>query len=197
MIDAQTLQSPTEAALLFRTILASFAKPAVPVSIAKASDAPAPLLATVAAIAVTLFDYQTPIWLSPELDQDDIRKFIRFHTGAPLTTNPSEASFALMTIAETENPWPDFNLGTHEYPDRSTTVIFQASALANGKAVSVSGPGLKDPVHFSVQGATTDFWHHLQNNNSFFPIGNDFVFACPNTIAVLPRSSRIEMMESV
>lgn len=195
MSDVHILQSPQQLAVAFRSILRSFSKPAVPTSIVKVESAPPPLLPTTAAIGLTLFDYQTPIWLSAELNTDAVRKFLRFHTGAPLITDPAAASFAIITLAETQPEWPSFNPGSHEYPDRSATVIVQVPALTTGDAVRVSGPGLKDPVDFHVAGSTPDFWEHVQGNNSLFPIGNDFMFASPEAIAALPRSSAIATLE--
>ncbi len=195
MSDVHILQSPQQLAVAFRAILGSFSKPAVPTSIVKVGSAPSPLLPSTAAIALTLFDYQTPIWLSAELNTDAVRKFLRFQTGAPLATDPATASFAIVTLAEAQTDWPGFNLGSHEYPDRSTTVILQVPSLTTGAAVRVSGPGLKDPVDFHVAGSTPGFWQHIQMNNSLFPIGNDFMFASPETIAALSRSARVAMLE--
>ncbi len=195
MSEPHILQTPQNLATCFRTILSSFSKPAVPVAIAHMPDAPIPLLPTTAALALTLFDYQTPFWLSPDLNTDEVRKFLRFHTGAPLTLNPREASFAIITTTETARGWPDFNLGNHEYPDRSTTVIVQVPSFAAGEMVTVSGPGLEHPVSLAVVDATPHFWQHIQNNNSLFPIGNDFIFASAEAIAALPRSSLVQLME--
>jgi alpha-D-ribose 1-methylphosphonate 5-triphosphate synthase subunit PhnH len=195
MSDVHILQSPQQLAVAFRSILRSFSKPAVPTTIVKVEGAPPPLFPTTAAIGLTLFDYQTPIWLSTDLNTDAVRKFLRFQTGAPLTADPTDATFAILTLAETQSEWPNFNLGSDEYPDRSTTVILQVSSLTTGDAVRVSGPGLKDPVDFHVAKSTPDFWQHIQMNNSLFPIGNDFMFASPDAMAALPRSSRIAMLE--
>jgi alpha-D-ribose 1-methylphosphonate 5-triphosphate synthase subunit PhnH len=196
MSDAQLLQSPQDLALQFRSILACFAKPAVPASIATTTNAPLPLLPSTACLVLTLFDYQTPVWLSAALNTDAVRKFIRFHTGAAITANVGEASFAIMTMDEANVDWPDFNLGTHEYPDRSTSVIVQVQSFTGYPAVEVSGPGLKDPVSFQLEAANADFWKRMQDNACLFPIGVDFVFSSPQQLAVLPRSSRIRFGES-
>jgi alpha-D-ribose 1-methylphosphonate 5-triphosphate synthase subunit PhnH len=195
MSDVHILQSPQQLAVAFRSILRSFSKPAMPTTIVKVEGAPPPLFPTTAVIGLTLFDYQTPIWLSANLNTDAVRKFLRFQTGAPLTADPTAATFAILTLAETEAEWPNFNPGSHEYPDRSTSVILQVSSLTTGDAVRVLGPGLKDPVDFHVAKSTPNFWQHIQMNNSLFPIGNDFMFASPDAMAALPRSSRIAMLE--
>jgi alpha-D-ribose 1-methylphosphonate 5-triphosphate synthase subunit PhnH len=196
MFDATYLQSPAQAAHAFRAILSSFSKPAVSLKIATADDAPLPLLPAAATVLLTLADYQTPIWLSPELNVDIVRKYLRFHTGAPITTAAQDATFALLTVEEATTFMPDFNLGDHEYPDRSTTVIMQVSDFAGGLTVAATGPGLEFPVNVNVAGPSDELWRHIQNNNSLFPIGNDFVFTSINEIMSLPRSSQIAMMEN-
>lgn len=195
MTEAQVLQSPAEAARLFRAILGCFSKPAVPVAIAMAADAPEPLLPTTAAVLLTLLDYQTPLWLSEELNRDAVRKYLSFHTGAPLTNVPQEAAFAAMNVAELLGRWPAFNLGTHEYPDRSTTIIVQVPSLSKGDAVTVAGPGLAEAVRFQAAEASPALWQKIRNNNELFPIGSDFLFASAERVAAIPRSSRISLME--
>ncbi len=196
MSDAQLLQSPQDLALQFRSILGCFAKPAVPANIATPTDTPLPMLPSTACLALTLFDYQTPVWLSAALNTDPVRKFIRFHTGAPVTANAHEAAFAIMIMEEANADWPDFNLGTHEYPDRSTSVIVQVPSFAGAPAIKVSGPGLKEPVSFQIEAAHADFWKRVQDNACLFPIGVDFIFSGPQQLAALPRSSRICVRET-
>lgn len=196
MSDTQTLQSPHDLALLFRGILGCFAKPGVPARLATPGDAPLPLLPGTAAIALTLFDYQTAVWLSPALNSDPVRKFIRFHTGAAITANAGDAVFAIMTSDEANAGLPDFSLGTHEYPDRSTTVILQVASFSNGRGVEVSGPGLKSPVSLQVEAANPVFWQNVRHNSTLFPVGLDFVFVSPAEVVALPRSSHINLMET-
>jgi alpha-D-ribose 1-methylphosphonate 5-triphosphate synthase subunit PhnH len=196
MSDAHLLQSPQDLALLFRSILGCFSKPAIAAKLTTPSDAPLPLLPSTAALALTLFDYQTPVWLSAELNTDAVRKFIRFHTGAAITAKVGEAGFAIMTTDEANSDWPQFNLGTHTYPDRSTTVIVQVSSFSEGVSVQVSGPGLQAPVSLQVESASADFWKRVQNSHNQFPIGLDVILASPQHMVALPRSSLINALES-
>ncbi len=195
MSDAQLLQSPQDLASLFRCILGCFSKPAVPVKLTTPTDAPAALWPSSAAIGLTLFDYQTPVWLSVTLDTHPVRKFIRFHTGAAITAKSNEAIFAVMTMDEANMDWPQFNLGSHAYPDRSTTVIVQVPSFSEGAPVHVSGPGLKEPVALQVATASAGFWKRVQKNNNLFPIGLDIILVSETHIAALPRSSRLALPE--
>ena len=50
-----------------------------------------------AAIALTLFDHDTPLWLDPIMSEtSDVAKWLKFHTGAPVIADPSVCSFALI-----------------------------------------------------------------------------------------------------
>lgn len=191
MTDIQTLQSPAEAARLFRSILTAFSKPAVAVPLATCPAAPAPLLPAAAAILLSLCDYQTPVWLSPSLNAEAVRKFIRFHTGAPITDVEDEATFAVLAVGEATSFIDRFPLGTDEYPDRSATLILQTEGLESGAEVTVKGPGLQHPVNLAVSGADAAFWLRVQGNSQLFPVGLDFLFASQGEMAALPRSMSV------
>ena len=191
MTDIQTLQSPAEAARLFRSILTAFSKPAVAVPLAACPAAPAPLLPAAAAILLSLCDYQTPVWLSPSLNAEAVRKFIRFHTGAPITDTAQDAVFAVLGVDEAKSFLDQFPLGTDEYPDRSATLILQTTNFDAGEDVTIKGPGLQHPVKFAVAGADGAFWQRVQGNALLFPVGLDFLFASDTAIAALPRSMSV------
>ena len=89
-----------------------------------------------AAIALTLFDHDTPLWLDAPMSQTpDVAKWLKFHTSAPVIADSSICSFALIGDAAALPALDRFSFGTNEYPDRSTTLILQVDSLTRG-----SGP---------------------------------------------------------
>src|SRR5690606_9187527 len=82
----------------FRAIMNALARPGTLQRIDPgALEPPAPLTPTAAAVALTLFDYDTPIWLDPSLARSAaVAAFLRFHTGAPIVADALEAAFALV-----------------------------------------------------------------------------------------------------
>ena len=196
MIDVTELQSPAEAARFFRTVLSAFSTPATPLAVGPLPGAPEPLLPTTAAVILSLADYQTPVWLSPRLNTEAARKYIRFHTGAPVTQEPRSAAFALLEHSEVLAHIDQFSIGTDAYPDRSATLIVQCSGGFSSGHADASGPGLKATVPFGVSGTDGKFWQRLQMNAQLFPLGLDFLFAAPAAIAALPRSTRLAMKET-
>jgi alpha-D-ribose 1-methylphosphonate 5-triphosphate synthase subunit PhnH len=193
MSEVHELHKPAVAAQMFRKILDGLSRPGTEQTIEAVDEVPAKLGAATAAIALTLCDYQSPIWLSPAIDTDEVRKFLRFHTGAPITSDKATSVFALMSMAEACKSFDGFALGTHEYPDRSTTLVVQSEGFEDKLGVELSGPGIKTPRSVAVAGATQSFWQNVVLNNSSFPLGCDFIFTCGEKIMGLPRSTRVKL----
>lgn len=178
----------------FRAILDAMAKPGHAVPFDPRVDAPAPLLAGAATIVQTLCDFQSPIWLAPEFATGDISRFIKFHTGAPIIEDLALASFGIVQASATMPSLSLFSQGTHEYPDRSTTLIMQVDSFTRNSVV-LSGPGLKEPVSFGAHGLDPDFWQLMITNNQQYPLGVDVIFVSASAIACCPRSTRIQLKE--
>ena len=66
----------------FRAIMDAMASPGSIVAVDGLAHAPRPLGRAAAAVALTLLDYETPVWLDPLLaPSPDITDWLRFHTG--------------------------------------------------------------------------------------------------------------------
>lgn len=195
MTEAKELQAAANAARCFRGILDAFAKPGQPVIVPELEDKPSALHSATVVLALALTDFQSPIWLSPDINHTDVRSFLRFHTGAPLVTDPGEAHFALVQGEEFARHFPFFNKGNDEYPDRSATVIVQASAFKAPQRVRLEGPGIKLHHELSVAGFGPTEWDLLSDDRILFPLGVDVAFVSGTTLVGLPRSTRITTLE--
>lgn len=196
MIEHTFANVSVDSAQTFRAIMQAMARPGTRQPVNATLSAPEPLLDSTAATALTLCDFQTPIWLGPGLDHDNIQRYLRFHTGAPIVKQPHEALFALL-LSGCDIPSPaQFAQGTHEYPDRSATLIVQAAGLV-GETVTLCGPGITMPRVFGVAELTQSFWSAMAINHAGFPLGVDAVFTAPGLIAALPRSTAILLKEAV
>lgn len=187
---------PTESAGIFRAVLDAMSHPGTMQNQLTNLHPPAPLLSTCAAVILTLVDNDTPLWLAPELMGVDVIQYLKFHTGATLVENASDAAFAVFLASDI----PDLNQfqsGTAEYPDRSATMIIQIDGGGDASPINLSGPGIKHRQEFSAPGLDGEFWRKVRSNNSKFPLGLDFVFCLPEGIAACPRSSAIMLEEAV
>lgn len=185
-----------DAQAIFRTVMDSMARPGS-VQIAKAeTQPPQPLSPTAAAIALTLCDNDTPIWLDPALRQTPtVASWLGFHAGAPLTDVPADAHFALVADPAALIALENFAQGTQEYPDRSTTMILQVASLSSGGRLILEGPGIEGSTAFAPTPLPRHFVEQWKQNRARFPRGIDLVLAAPEGIACLPRTTRIREME--
>jgi len=186
---------PVDSALAFRAIMQAMARPGRVMDIGGDIAAPEPLLASTAAVALTLCDFQTPVWLAPELRSETVMHYLRFQSGVPITEDTSLALFVIAAAGK-GLPAPGLLLqGTHEYPDRSATIVIQTTGFAPG-AVALTGPGIRGSASFGVTGLEDDFWAAMAENHARFPTGVDVIFAAPGQVAALPRSTAIRKLET-
>src|ERR1019366_7382782 len=117
----------------FRSVMDAMARPGSVQRVAAAAGTPSPMMLGSAAIALTLFDHDTPVWLDPRMSEpSDVAKWLKFHTGAPVVFDSSICSFALIADPGALPSLDRFSFGTNEYPDRSTTLIMQVESLTRG-----------------------------------------------------------------
>ncbi|WP_336096779.1 phosphonate C-P lyase system protein PhnH [Roseovarius sp. CH_XMU1461] len=189
-MSADTLQggfadAPREAARAFRACLDVMARPG---TIAEVSGAvpPAPLSIGTGVILLTLCDPDTPVYLAGRMDSPEIRQWISFHAGAPITGTRAEASFAFGTWEELL-PLAEFPIGSAEYPDRSTTLVVALDRLEPDMGARISGPGIRDVARLPLPDTEA-----FQDNHLLYPQGLDFFFTAGARIAALPRSTKVE-----
>lgn len=155
----------------------------------------APFQPVMAALTLTLLDYETPYSLVGFTNQPRIEAYLGFHTGARRVEAPA-AEFALIHPRDlTEKLWQSLSHGAPDYPDASATLILDAGQFGAGLEVELSGPGLAAPRLFSASNLSRDFWQIAAANSALYPLGVDFMFCGDREIAALPRSTRIRLIE--
>ena len=170
------------AAFAFRAALDAMARPGT-ITTLSGAVAPAPCSAAAAVLLITLCDPNTPLYLAPSHEDDALRDWITFQTGAPIVDAP-KAMFAL-GIWEALAPLDRFATGTSEYPDRAATLIVEMPALA-AQGAALTGPGIETAARLNLPETAA-----FQRNRAHFPLGLDFFFTSGDRVAGLPRSTRI------
>ncbi|NGP16912.1 phosphonate C-P lyase system protein PhnH [Devosia aurantiaca] len=189
MFNAGFADPVHDAQQAFRAILDALARPGTTHALASAQEKIGTISADLSSVMLTVTDHDTPIWLSPNLLNDITRQAIGFHAGAPITSDPAQAMFAFI---EGALPSLDqFNLGTQDYPDRSTTLVVALPALEGGSELILRGPGIEDHWHISPQGLPDDFVTQWSANRDLFPRGVDMLLVSGGKVMGLPRTVRI------
>jgi alpha-D-ribose 1-methylphosphonate 5-triphosphate synthase subunit PhnH len=183
---------PHATQIVFRAVMEAMARPGRVQSVVSKLSAPAPLSPAAAAVALTLLDYETPVWLDPQLAAaGEVREWLKFHTGAPLTADGARAAFAFASDARGVPAFESFAMGSLEYPDRSTTLVLQVETFDRGETLSLSGPGIAGVQAFRAAPLPPDFRARLLANRARFPRGIDLIVVSADAIAALPRSVRL------
>jgi alpha-D-ribose 1-methylphosphonate 5-triphosphate synthase subunit PhnH len=170
----------------------AMARPGSVQRIASAAGTPAAMMRGTAAIALTLFDHDTPVWLDGRMSATaDVAKWLKFHTSAPVVTDSSIASFALGGDPENLPALDCFAFGSNEYPDRSTTLVLQVRSLTDGPGVQLQGPGIDGSAALRAAIQPRDLFERLAINAALFPRGIDVVLVHDDSIVAIPRTTRL------
>lgn len=174
---------PVDAAETFRAALQSMARPGT-IQTARPAGVPSGLSPAAGALALTLFDHETAVWLAPSVATDAVLRWLTFHTGAPVTQDRGAAVFAI-------GPWgdlipaTDFTTGTPEYPDRAATLIVEVADL--GVAHRLTGPGIRDAADLTHPDPV-----FARANAALFPRGIDLFVCAGDRLAAIPRTTKVE-----
>ena len=181
----------------FRSVMDAMARPGAVQRVVPAAGTPGPMMRGTAAIALTLFDHDTPLWLDGQMSESmDVVKWLKFHTGAPVVQDPSVAAFALVADGALLPALERFALGSNEYPDRSTTVLLQVDSLSNGRSYELRGPGIDGVAMLQATIRPADLLERLRLNEALFPRGIDVVLVADDAVVAIPRTTRLVTKES-
>ncbi len=171
-----------QSAHAFRSVMEAMARPGTVQEIHGATP-PAPLSNAAGCVLLTFCDADTPVYLAGDADTDEVRAWLAFHTGAPVT-GPSHCMFAVGNW-DALTPLSVYQIGTSEYPDRSATLIVECPVLEQ-KGASLKGPGIKTSAALSLPEVGA-----FQANSALFPLGLDFILTCGSQLAALPRTTEV------
>jgi alpha-D-ribose 1-methylphosphonate 5-triphosphate synthase subunit PhnH len=174
----------------FRALLDALSRPGTPRTMGP--DLPTPPAGTGAglyAAILALADFETRLWLAPELA--DAAQDLRFQLGAKLVDAPGDAAFALAADGTALPPLAAFAQGDDAYPDRSTTLLVEVRALRTGGGWRLTGPGIARDHRLEVAGLAADFAAQWADNHARFPRGVDLFLFDGATVVGLPRTTRI------
>jgi alpha-D-ribose 1-methylphosphonate 5-triphosphate synthase subunit PhnH len=181
---------------VFKALMDGLARPGTLQTLDKGAAPPSPMGAGAGAIALTLCDHDTPVYLAMPLVEAGVPGWLAFQTGALVTDDRTEAQFAFLDHTTLLPPLSTFAAGTQEYPDRSTTIVLEVPAFEGGQDYILSGPGIQDSTTINVAGLPAPFEGLWKENNALYPRGVDLVLVSGLEMICLPRTVRIRKGEN-
>ena len=181
-----------DAQAIFRRLMQALAEPGTMAHFGRRVTAPASLVPAAAAILAALADGDTPVWLpDPTALDEAAAQWLRFQTGAPVTSDRAEATFAVLAQGHDSAAWTHFAIGTPDYPDRSATLLLPVRSLSGGVPLVLKGPGIETERTVAPAGLPAGFVAAMAENQSRFPLGFDVVLVSGAEAIGLPRTTHI------
>lgn len=175
-----------DAQRIFRGLMHAMSRPGVRVRPGEGLAPVGGLSPAAAAVALTLLDGDTPVWLAPHLSRGPEQTYLQFHCGVRMTSDPADAAFAFADA--TQAPLlSSFQAGDEKYPDRSTTLVLQCSDFDGGQRISLAGPGVRGRLAIAPV-LPPDFLDQWRDNHARFQCGVDVILVCGVEAICLPRS---------
>jgi alpha-D-ribose 1-methylphosphonate 5-triphosphate synthase subunit PhnH len=184
-----------DAARTFRVALKAMSRPGLRIGLRPDLVSPHPLAPEMAALLLTLSDTDTPVWLAPELATSEVREWLAFYAGAPVTPTAATAMFAVAAQVSDTVYLSSLAIGTAEYPDRATTVLLQLPALGEVASLRLTGPGIPSEAALDEADLPREVVAMLMRNAELYPLGLDVILTAPGVMVGLPRSTRIDRKE--
>jgi alpha-D-ribose 1-methylphosphonate 5-triphosphate synthase subunit PhnH len=176
---------------VFKALMDGMARPGTIQTLDGGAAPPSPMGAGAGAIALTLCDHDTPVYLSRPLVEAGIPGWLAFQTGALVTDDRTESQFAFLEPNAALPALSTFSNGTQEYPDRSTTIVLELASLTGGPDYRLTGPGIDGSATVNIAGLPASFENLWRENNGHYPRGVDLVLVAGLEMICLPRTVRI------
>jgi alpha-D-ribose 1-methylphosphonate 5-triphosphate synthase subunit PhnH len=176
---------------VFKAVMDGMARPGTTRTIDKGAVPPAPMGGGAGAIALTLCDHDTPVYLSMPLVEAGLPGWLAFQTGALVTEDRTEAQFAFLDRSTPLPPLSTFAAGTQEYPDRSTTIVLEVPGFKAGQDYTLAGPGIQGSTAINVAGLPAPFEELWKENKVLYPRGVDLILVAGLEMICLPRTVHI------
>jgi alpha-D-ribose 1-methylphosphonate 5-triphosphate synthase subunit PhnH len=180
----------------FRAVLDALAHPTRSFPLAGPADPPASLGPGLAAVALTLLDEDCAVWLGGALANDaEVGDWLAFHTGARRANAAAEADFVIADPAALP-PLASLALGTDEAPHLSATVVLDVRGRTGYSTTGparfrAGGPGIDGTATLDAPWAADGFSAEWHRNTGMFPRGVDLLLVDDDTVAALPRTTRL------
>ena len=197
MVPAPGFADPTrDAQRAFRAVLNALANPTCSYPLAGPAEPPTALGPGLAAVALTVLDEDSAVWLGGALAGDaEVASWLAFHTGARRVSDAAEAGF-IIAAPEALPPLASLTLGTEEAPHLSATVVLDVRGCTGPARFTAQGPGIESTATLEAPWALDGFAEAWRGNTELFPRGVDLLLVDSATVSALPRTTRLTTVDT-
>ncbi|NMG05203.1 phosphonate C-P lyase system protein PhnH [Azoarcus taiwanensis] len=183
-----------DAQQVFRNALEALSRPGRVQTLPALAEAIPGLQPAAAAIALTLVDFETPVWLSPACRA--AADFLRFHCGCTIVAEPAAACFAFASGWNEVPPFDCFNLGDDVEPESSTTLVVEVERLEKSESLVLTGPGIEQRQRLATGAIPAERIAERTALQVLFPRGIDLFLTHDRQVCGLPRTTRVQILGS-
>lgn len=171
----------------FRRILHAMSEPGTLVDLEQVPTWE-PLNAASVGVLLTLCDQNTPVYMSPNLAQDDTTAALQFHTHAAVA-GAEKAQFVFVQAGEFNAA--AYTHGNEIYPEQSATVVVQVDSLTGGTPLRLTGAGIQTEKTIApvLSDALLDYY---RTQGQRYPLGIDTILTSGAQLIAIPRSTRVQ-----
>ncbi len=177
----------------FRRLLKAMSEPGIIVALSQIKSGWQPLNLATTSTLLTLADNDTPVWLTPSIDNEVVRQNLRFHANAPLVEQPQQAAFA---VADSDTISREvlsaLSVGTAVAPETGATLILQVPSLSGGLMMRLTGAGIETERMIAPQ-LPDCVINELAERSHPFPLGLDIILTCDERLLAIPRTTHVEV----
>jgi alpha-D-ribose 1-methylphosphonate 5-triphosphate synthase subunit PhnH len=170
----------------FRAILDAMEHPGQLITIRENPRAPNVFNSASAAACLTLLNEGIPAWTDVDWRSPAI-SWLQFGCGCSVVTQPSMASFALITQPASMPPLDYFRIGRYQYSEKATTMIIQVHDIIAAPADKYSNILKNKTARLELKGVSENFWYQWRQLSRLHPLGMDIFFTCDDVMTALPK----------
>lgn len=180
----------------FRAVLEAMSRPgriqSLPATLLEGPPAPGLSVAATAAL-LALLDAEVSLWLCPALSQAGAQTYLRFHTGVQLVDRPEQADTVVTTAAQAPSiNWDALRRGSDAAPEDGATLLIDAAGLdPAANDLTLRGPGIETEHRLGAWALDRRFWAARERLAPAYPCGIDLLLCDAETVAALPRTTRV------
>jgi len=176
----------------FRRLLKAMSEPGVIISLPQLKHGWPPLQPASISVLLTLVNNDAPLWLAEALGNDLLRQHLRFHTGAPIVSQPRQSLFAVADHTLSAEQLSALPEGAAVSPENRATLILQLPGLSGGRMLRLTGPGIQDERMIAPQlpDCITD---EFSQRPRAFPTGMDVILTCGDRALAIPATTFVKV----